>query len=125
TTLQHATLLEAHITIHTLSLKYKTNVQFAAVQPIQLDYTKGVLTLQKTTIRGTGTDLQLQGTIPVTGTAPVSVLALGTIDLSLGQMLDPDITSSGQIQFNIDGTGRSANPNVQGQIKIVDAAFAG
>jgi translocation and assembly module TamB len=55
----------------------------------------------------------------------MSIVALGTIDLGLGQMLDPDITSSGQLQFNIGGTGGRANPNVQGQIKIVNAAFAG
>jgi translocation and assembly module TamB len=123
--LKDSARLDAHITIPSLSLAYKDNMQLAAVQPIQLDFSRGVLTLQKTAIRGTGTDLQLQGTIPVTGNAPMSIVALGTIDLGIGQMLDPDITSSGQIQFNIDGTGRRSNPNVQGQIKIVNAAFAG
>jgi translocation and assembly module TamB len=55
----------------------------------------------------------------------MSIVALGTVDLGIAQMLDPDITSSGQLQFNIDGSGRRANPNVQGQIKIVNAALAG
>jgi translocation and assembly module TamB len=123
--LKNIELLEAHVTVPTLSLKYKTTVELAAAQPIQVDYSRGVLTLQKTAIRGTGTDLQLQGTIPVTGSAPASILALGTIDLGIGQMFVPDVTTSGQIQFNINGTGRDANPNVQGQIKIVNAAFAG
>jgi translocation and assembly module TamB len=118
--------LDAHITIPTLALSYRNNnVQLSAAQPIKLDYDGGVLRLQKTEIRGTKTDLQLQGTIPVVGTAPMTIMALGTIDLSLAQMLDPDITSSGEIQFDIDGTGRRANPDVQGQIKIVNAAFAG
>jgi translocation and assembly module TamB len=90
-----------------------------------VDYSRGVLTLQRTAIKGTGTDLQLQGTIPVEGTAPVSIVALGTIDLGIARMFSPDITSSGQLQFNIDGTGRSSNPNIQGQIKVVNAAFAG
>ena len=117
--------LDAHITIPTLSVSHRNNIQLAAAQPIQVDYSRGVLTLQKTTIRGTGTDLQLQGTIPVEDTAPVSILALGTIDLGIARMFSPDVTSSGQLQFNIDGTGRRSNPNVQGQIKIVNAAFAG
>jgi translocation and assembly module TamB len=123
--LKDHTRLDAHITIPTLSVSYKSNAQFAAVQPIQIDYSRGVLTVQKTAIRGPGTDLQLQGTIPVAGTAPMSIVALGTVDLGIAQMLDPDITSSGQLQFNIDGSGRRANPNVQGQIKIVNAALAG
>jgi translocation and assembly module TamB len=117
--------LDAHITIPTLSVIYRNNVQFSAVQPVQLDYSNGVLTLQKTAIRGTATDLQLQGTIPVASNAPMSITALGTIDLGLGQMLDPDITSSGQLQFNVAGSGQSTDPNVQGQIKVVDATFAG
>jgi len=116
--------LDAHITVPTLSISY-TNFQLAAAQPIQVDYSRGVLTLQRTAIKGTGTDLQVQGTIPVEGTAPVSIVALGTIDLGIARMFSPDLTSSGQLQFNIDGTGRSSNPNIQGQIKIVNAAFAG
>lgn len=123
--LKDKTLLDAHITIPTLALSYKNNVQLSAARPIQVDYDRGVLRLQKTEIRGTKTDLQLQGTIPVAGTAPMTIMALGTIDLSLAEILDPDITSSGEIQFDIDGTGRRANPDVQGQIKIVNAAFAG
>jgi translocation and assembly module TamB len=117
--------LDAHVVIPTFTLAYKNNVQLAAVQPIRVDYSNGVLNLQRTQIRGTGTDLQLQGTIPVAGNAPVTVVALGTIDLGLGKMLLPDITSSGQIKFNIDGTGRRSSPDVQGQIQIVNASFAG
>ena len=117
--------LDAHVVIPTLTLAYKNNVQLAAAQPIRMDYSGGVLNLQRTQIRGTGTDLQLQGTIPVVGNAPMTIVALGTIDLALGQMFNPDITSSGQIKFNIDGTGRRANPEVQGQVQIVNASFAG
>jgi translocation and assembly module TamB len=117
--------LDAHITIPTLSVAYKKDVQFAAVQPIQVDYSRGVLTLQKTAIKGTGTDLQLQGTIPIASNAPVSIVALGTVDLKVVEMFDPDITSGGQLQFNIDGKGQRSNPNVQGQVKIVNATLAG
>jgi translocation and assembly module TamB len=123
--LKDSARLDAHITIPRLSLAYRNTFQLAAAQPIQLDYSRGVLTLQKTNIRGTGTNLQLEGTIPVTTNAPMAIVALGTIDLGIGQILDPDITSSGQLQLNIDGKGFRANPNVQGQIKIVNAAFAG
>jgi translocation and assembly module TamB len=117
--------IDAHLTIPTLSVAYTDKIKVAAAQPIQLDYSRGVLTLQKTAIKGTGTDLQLQGTIPVTGNAPISLVALGTVDLALAQMMDPDITSSGQVQFNIDGRGGRSDPTVQGQIKIVNAALAG
>ena len=68
--------LDAHITIPTLSLAYKNTFQLAAAQPIQFDYSRGVIKLQKTSIRGTGTNLELEGTIPVTTNAPMSLVAL-------------------------------------------------
>jgi translocation and assembly module TamB len=123
--LKDQTQLEAHVTIPSLSVAFGNDVQLATAQPVRVDYSHGVLSLQRTAIRGTKTDLQLQGTFPMTGTAPMTVVAQGSVDLSLAQLLDPDITSSGQIQFNIDGTGRRANPDVQGQVKIVNASFAG
>jgi translocation and assembly module TamB len=123
--LKDQTRLDAHLVIPTLTLAYKNNVQLAAAQPIRIDYSGGVLNLQRTQIRGTGTDLQLQGTIPTVGTAPMTIVALGTLDLAIGRMFYPDITSSGQVKFNIDGTGRKANPEVQGQLQIVNASFAG
>ena len=52
------------------------------------------------------------------------LLPSGQFEMPL-MLTDRAFNSDGSIQFNIDGTGRSANPNVQGQIKIVNAAFAG
>ena len=123
--LKDKTRLAAQVTIPTFSLDYKNKVQLAAAEPIRLDYANGVLQLEKTAIRGTGTDLQLQGSIPVASNAPITLLALGTIDLNIVQAFDPDIATSGQIQLNVNGYGARANPNVQGEIKIVDASFAG
>src|SRR5262249_51344653 len=34
-------------------------------------------------------------------------------------------TSSGQLEFNLGGGGSQSNPNFQGQVRIVNAAFAG
>jgi translocation and assembly module TamB len=123
--LKDKTRLDAQITIPVFSLSYRNRLQLAAAEPIRVDYRRGVLTLQKTTFRGNGTDLQVQGVIPADPAAPMSIVALGTVDLVLVQMLDPDITSSGQLQFNIGGAGRRADPNFQGQIKVVDAAISG
>jgi len=123
--LRDKTLLNAHFNIPALSVAYKDKIQLGAEQPIQLDYVAGVLTMQKTRIRGTGTDLQLQGTFPVSSNAPMSLLALGTIDLRIAQILNPDVTTGGQIQLNVNGYGARKNPDVQGEIKIVNATFAG
>jgi translocation and assembly module TamB len=123
--LKNKQAVEAHLTIPTLAVNYRNAVQIGAPQPIRMDYTNGVLNLQRSSIRGTGTDLQFQGTVPVVDrTAPSSLLLLGTIDLRLAQILNPDLASSGQLQFDINSYGQRTDPSIHGQIRVINAAFA-
>lgn len=122
--LKNRKLLEAHIRIPVLKMGYGNSVQLASVSPIQADYKDGVLSVQRGTIRGTDTDLQFQGAIPTGGNTPMSLLLLGTVDLHLAELLNPDVRSSGQLRFNINSFGASSDPNVEGQIQIVNANFA-
>jgi translocation and assembly module TamB len=46
------------------------------------------------------------------------------VDLRLAQILNPDVVSSGQLVFDINSYGQRSDPNVQGQVRIVNAAFA-
>jgi translocation and assembly module TamB len=122
--LKDASLLNAQVTIPVLTLSYNNTINLGAASPIEMDYSKGVLALKQAVIRGTGTDLRLQGTIPVASTAPASLTAVGTVDLQIAQLVDPDITSSGQLRLNVNSSGTRENPNMQGQIEVVNAAFA-
>ena len=122
--LKNMAQLDAHATIPTLQVNYKNTVQIGAASPIHIDFSKGVLALQRTTLRGTDTNLELQGSIPTSSQGPMSLLLLGTVDLRLAPVFDPDISSSGQVRFNINSFGNRANPNVQGQVQIVNANFA-
>ncbi len=122
--LKNRKLLQAHITVPTLKVDYSKTVQLAAVSPIRVDYTNGVIALQHTAIRGTDTDLQLQGSYPLGGgKVPPSVLLEGNVNLQIAQLFDPDVRSSGELQFNIDSFPSAAHPNA-GQVKIVNANFA-
>jgi translocation and assembly module TamB len=116
--------LEAHLTVPQLALNYKDTIQLGAASPIHADYVNGVLNLQRTVIRGTSTEVTLQARVPSAKDAPISLLVHGGIDLRLAQLISPDITSGGQLQFDIDSFGSRADPNVQGQIRIVNASFA-
>jgi translocation and assembly module TamB len=123
--LKNKAAVEAHIVVPQLAMDYKNAVQLAAAGPIRADYTRGVLQLQRSAIRGTGTDLQFQGRVPVADrSAPMSLLLQGTVDLKLAQLMDPDIASSGQLRFNINSYGSAANADVQGQVQVVNASFA-
>ncbi len=122
--LKNKKLLQAQVTVPTLSLNYGSTVHLAAASPIHIDYKNGVLDLQRAAIRGTDTDLQIQGSIPIASHAPASLLLLGTVNLQLAQLFNPDVKSSGQLRFNINSYGARANPNVEGHVEIVDANFA-
>ena len=123
--LKRKTLLEAHITIPQLNVNYKNTVQLAAASPIRADYVNGTLDLQRSAIRGTDTNLEFQGRVPVVDrTQPMAVMLVGNVNLQLMQLLSPDVTSAGQLQFNINSYGQRANPDVQGQIRVVNATFA-
>ena len=75
-------------------------------------------------ISGTSTELTFQANVPAAKDAPIKLLLQGSLDLQLAQLFDPDITSGGQLRFDIDSTGQRANPDIQGQIRIVNASFA-
>jgi translocation and assembly module TamB len=105
-------------------LNYKKAIQIAAASPIRADFANGVLEVQRSTIRGTDTEINFQARIPTAKDAPISLYLRGGVDLRLAQMISPDITSGGQVQFDIDSFGSRAAPNVQGQVKIINASFA-
>jgi translocation and assembly module TamB len=116
--------LEAHLLIPQLAVNYQNSIQLAANAPIRADYANGVLTLQRSTIRGTGTEVTFQASVPAAKDAPASIVVQGSVDLRLAQLISPDITSAGELRFDIDSNGRRSDPNVQGQIRIVNASFA-
>jgi translocation and assembly module TamB len=117
--------VEAHAQIPMLNVNYANTIQIAAASPIRIDYVNGVLSLQRTQLRGTDTDLEFQATVPMSNpNAPVSLLALGTVDLKLVQLFDPDYVTSGQLKLNVNSYGARTNPDVQGQIQVVNAGFA-
>jgi translocation and assembly module TamB len=122
--LKNKKLLEAHATIPVLKLTYGTNVQLAATAPIKIDYKDGIVDVQRSAIKGTDTDIEFQGHVPTTGDAPMSVLLLGSLDLHIAQLFDPDLRTGGQIKFNVNSYGATHAPGVEGTIDIVNASFA-
>lgn len=117
-------LLTASVILPVLRMAYGKSVQLAATSPVHVDYNRGVVALQRTTIQGTDTNLQLQGSVPIHGTAPVSVLLLGTVNLQLAQLFSPDVRSSGDVIFNINSYGARKDPSIEGEVAIVNANFS-
>ncbi len=122
--LKNRSALNLHATIPVLQVNYKNTMRLGAAKPIHIDFVNGVLALQRTTLSGTDTNLQLQATIPTSTAAPASMLLLGNINLKIAELFSPDITSSGEVRLNINSYGARANPDIQGQVRIVNASLA-
>jgi translocation and assembly module TamB len=120
--LKKPAFLNAHLEIPLFTLKYKT-LEIGAGAPIRLDYASGVLRVEPAQIRGTGTDLQVQGTIPLKSTAPATLSVAGNADLRLMRILVPDVRSRGQLRFDIGSTGTLGTPSLRGQVQIVNASL--
>jgi len=122
--LKNKSQLVAHLEIPQLSVNYKNSIHLEAAEAIRADYNAGTLDVKRSVIRGTGTELTFQANVPAAKDAPASMLLQGTVDLQLAQLFSPDISSSGQLRFDINSFGRRSDPNIQGQVRIVNASFA-
>src|SRR5262249_24064735 len=109
--------LEAHLDIPIFTAAYK-QLQIGSARPIRVDYKSGNAVLQPATLTGTGTNINVQGSVPVNRLNAASLTLKGSIDLHIAEFLFPDVDAKGQIQFDIDSR---ANGSMGGQVRIVEA----
>src|ERR1017187_1713451 len=125
--------IEAHLTIPTLKASYQMpenqspenqTLEIAAASPIRADYSHAVITLQPAEIRGTGTALRLQGSLPLDGNSTPNLTAKGSVDFRIVRIFEPDVQSSGILALDIHASGTAKNPAVQGQVRLQDVALS-
>ena len=114
--------LVGDVTIPQLKLNY-ANATAMQAAPIHMDYRDGVLHLNPTSIQGTDTNLQLEGTVPIMSRAPISLQIQGSVNLGIAQVLYPGLRASGAARIDVRSvTGSSGG--MGGQISIVNASVA-
>jgi translocation and assembly module TamB len=121
--LKEANKLEVHIEVPSLSLGY-SSFQIAAAEPIRADYRQGVLAVQQTRFKGTGTDLRVEAIVPLQNPSGLRATADGNIDLELLQIWNPQWKSSGQITLNVGAQGSRTHPELNGTIGISNAGLS-
>ena len=113
----------AHVEVPKLDIAYNS-VQLGLARPLRVDYREGVAKCERTELKGTKTDLTLEGVIPVQSAVPLNVSGNGTVDLSLLQDFVPSVQSGGHVDFNVSAHGDFSRPAMQGQVRIVNAALS-
>jgi translocation and assembly module TamB len=112
-----STRMHAQVVIPTLKADYQ-GLQIGNTRPIHVRYANSIVTLDPTEIAGTDTSLRLEGQLPLKGNSPVTLSAVGAVDMQLLRFVAPDVQSSGKLLFDVRGTGATANPDLQGQLRL-------
>lgn len=121
--LRDARQMEVHMAIPTLSVDYENSIQLAA-SPIRADLLNGAFVLQPATIRGTDTQLNLQGAFPVRGNSQASFKAQGAINLAILRIFNPDLRASGQAKVDIDSKGAIGSGFLNGRVEIAGGSLS-
>lgn len=69
-------------------------------------------------VTGEDTDLRGQGTLALNGNQQLDLAASGSVNLKLAEMLDSDLTASGNTTFQVEAHGPLKNPSLQGRLDI-------
>jgi translocation and assembly module TamB len=109
--------MQAEILIPTLHAEYQ-DFQIANARPVRIHYANSVVVLDPAEISGTGTNLRLQGQLPLVGNAPVTLSAAGMVDMQVVRFFQPDLQSSGKLEIDVRAAGPTDRPTVRGQLRL-------
>jgi translocation and assembly module TamB len=85
----------------------------------------GVLHLDPLRVLGDDTNLEAQGSVTLFGQArTLNLHANGAVNLRLAQSFDPNVASSGHVDFTVDAAGTMQQPNLTGQVKFTNGAIS-
>jgi translocation and assembly module TamB len=107
-------------------------VELKSAGPLRASLKNGVATLDQIHITGQDTDLQVAGTVQAFGATEanggkVDVNAKGSVSVAIVHTFDPDVLSSGKVEFTIAAGGQVKKPSLTGKIQFdnVNAAIEG
>lgn len=123
--LKNLAAFNAQVDVPKFTIAYQS-VHLELARPLEVDYADGIATIKPAELTGTGTDLRIQGRIPVKNSGASASLAInGALNLAALQSFGPSVQSSGRIEINMAAKGRlrSLASGMQGQIRVVKASF--
>lgn len=92
--------------------------------PMYWGYRAGVLELEHMRLQGAGTNLEIDGDVPIAAEdRALSLKAEGDFNLSGLQTFFPDLSASGRSTLDIEIGGEAGDPSVTGEIAIRDGAL--
>jgi translocation and assembly module TamB len=98
-------------------------VELKAAEPLRVSLRNGLATLEQLHIVGQDTDARFSGTAQLFGgTDPrgrrLDVKGSGSVSMALVHTFDPDILSSGKVEFTVAAGGQVTNPTLSGKVQF-------
>lgn len=116
--------LQGDVDISPLALSLET-IALKSSADIRAHLHNGDLTLDPLNIEGADTHLQANGSIELFGERrPIRFHSQGAVNLKIAQSFSKQITSSGEVTFNIDAAGTTQHPALRGEVKLADVNLA-
>ena len=115
--------VEGHVEIPKLTLAYQDQ-KIEAADPIRFDYRNGIVTVSHAELKGNGSDLSFEGTVPLQSETAMNVSAKGAVDLALLKAFGAEVESSGRVEMNVSARGSLKAPEVNGDFAVKNAVFS-
>ncbi len=100
------------------------NVALSSPEPLVISLRNGTFTLAQAHIVGQDTNFEVAGTAGLFGNRPLAVTGSGSVNMKLAQTFDPDIISSGHVDFSVNAAGTVTKPALTGQVRLTNVAIA-
>ncbi|HXY13754.1 MAG TPA: translocation/assembly module TamB domain-containing protein [Terriglobales bacterium] len=94
------------------------HIQVHNNDPIRFEASEQTLRIQRLRLIGEGTDLEIGGSVQLTGEHSLNLNAEGHADLRLIHSLYPDFNSSGTVAVSLIANGTAQQPNLQGHLQV-------
>jgi translocation and assembly module TamB len=101
-----------------------SSLQWKNDQPVDLNYASGVLTARRFRMKGSMTDLEVEGSIRFAQPATLSLSAQGTADAALLSILEPGLVATGRSELKLRLTGTPSRPLMNGTIDVQDVGLS-
>jgi len=92
--------------------------------PIRFSVSKQVANVEQMRIVGTDTDITGTGKVELAGDGRLDLHANGRMNLGILQTVNPAVSSSGQMTFTVNATGKLNDPSFVGNVQIANGAIA-
>ncbi|MHB1022147.1 MAG: translocation/assembly module TamB domain-containing protein [Acidobacteriaceae bacterium] len=99
-------------------------VELKSTESLRFRVENGVLQLDQVHITGLDTNLRASGTADLLAKGRLNLLAEGSINMKLAQSVDPDLSSSGRVEFTMNAGGTMERPALGGLVKFTNVSLS-